>query len=74
MLLQLADYYPLIFLAPFLVLALVWGARRYATPRLDSRKLAFYSSPKLRNFIRPQRSQFCSQNSLIFFSIANNLC
>ena len=33
MLLQLADYYPLIFLAPFLVLALVWGARRYATPR-----------------------------------------
>ena len=33
MLLQLADYYPLIFLAPFILLALVWGARRYATPR-----------------------------------------
>lgn len=33
MLLQFADYYPLIFLAPFILLALLWGAHRYATPR-----------------------------------------
>ncbi|NJN39670.1 MAG: sterol desaturase family protein [Gammaproteobacteria bacterium] len=33
MLLQLADYYPLLFLAPFLVLALVFRARHYAAPR-----------------------------------------
>jgi sterol desaturase/sphingolipid hydroxylase (fatty acid hydroxylase superfamily) len=33
MLLELADYYPLFFLAPFLVLELVWRARRYDAPR-----------------------------------------
>ena len=33
MLLELADYYPLLFLAPFLALELVWRARRYDAPR-----------------------------------------
>lgn len=33
MLLSLADYYPLLFLAPFLVLDLVWRARRYEASR-----------------------------------------
>ena len=33
MLLELADYYPLLFLAPFLVLELLWRARRYEAPR-----------------------------------------
>ena len=33
MLLELADYYPLVFLAPFLILELVWRARRYEAPR-----------------------------------------
>ncbi|MFL6574486.1 MAG: sterol desaturase family protein [Burkholderiales bacterium] len=33
MLLELADYYPLVFLAPFLALELVWRARRYDAPR-----------------------------------------
>lgn len=33
MLLHLADYYPLLFLAPFLALELVWRARRYDAPR-----------------------------------------
>jgi sterol desaturase/sphingolipid hydroxylase (fatty acid hydroxylase superfamily) len=33
MLLDLADYYPLLLLAPFLVLALFHAARRYAAPR-----------------------------------------
>jgi sterol desaturase/sphingolipid hydroxylase (fatty acid hydroxylase superfamily) len=33
MLLSLADYYPLLFLAPFLLLDLVWRARRYEAPR-----------------------------------------
>jgi len=32
-LLELADYYPLLFLAPFLALELVWRARRYDAPR-----------------------------------------
>ena len=33
MLLALADYYPLLFLAPFLVFALVRQARQYEVPR-----------------------------------------
>ena len=33
MLLALADYYALVFLAPFLALELVWRARRYEAPR-----------------------------------------
>jgi sterol desaturase/sphingolipid hydroxylase (fatty acid hydroxylase superfamily) len=33
MLLSLADYYALIFLAPFLLLDLAWRARRYDSPR-----------------------------------------
>jgi sterol desaturase/sphingolipid hydroxylase (fatty acid hydroxylase superfamily) len=33
MLLRLADYYPLLFLAPFLVLEIFYLARRYAAPR-----------------------------------------
>ena len=33
MLLELADFYPLAFLAPFLALELVWRARRYDAPR-----------------------------------------
>lgn len=33
MLLELADYYGLLFLAPFLALELVWRARRYDAPR-----------------------------------------
>ena len=32
MLLELADYYSLLFLAPFLVLELFWRARRYDAP------------------------------------------
>jgi hypothetical protein len=32
-LLELADYYSLLFLAPFLALELVWRARRYDAPR-----------------------------------------
>lgn len=32
MLLELADYYPLFFLAPFLLLELAWRARRYDAP------------------------------------------
>jgi sterol desaturase/sphingolipid hydroxylase (fatty acid hydroxylase superfamily) len=33
MLLELADFYPLLFLAPFLALELVWRARAYDAPR-----------------------------------------
>ncbi len=33
MLLEFADYYPLVFLTPFLLLDLVWRARRYDAPR-----------------------------------------
>jgi sterol desaturase/sphingolipid hydroxylase (fatty acid hydroxylase superfamily) len=33
MLLELADYYSLLFLAPFLVLEIFWRARRYEAPR-----------------------------------------
>ena len=33
MLLELADYYSLLFLAPFLVLEIFWRARRYDAPR-----------------------------------------
>ena len=33
MLLELADYYPLFFLAPFVALELVWRARHYEAPR-----------------------------------------
>jgi sterol desaturase/sphingolipid hydroxylase (fatty acid hydroxylase superfamily) len=33
MLLELADYYSLLFLAPFLALEIVWRARRYDAPR-----------------------------------------
>ena len=33
MLLELADYYALLFLAPFLVLEIFWRARRYDAPR-----------------------------------------
>jgi hypothetical protein len=32
-LVELADYYALLFLAPFLALELVWRARRYDAPR-----------------------------------------